>query len=286
MSGYGFNPNCISRDIIVPKDIPLYALHYTIQRAFGWENSHRHVFKLPVTTVYDRNGNRRDEPKPWYKDEIPTRVEVVKMEDLHPQGLLHLFEKDPMALLERLPINSVLADGRMELAKNRSVEEQEYIDSQISKNGREVFEPLKDYIHRIVSEQIDSPSVQVQPCPITDTILYTYNFMNRWKIKITASENCSDLVESGRITQAELDKANVKCREVYRPVMIASDGEMMFDGGDGLHGFAEFLRAINPDLESMSPEEQRRAKREKKKAEEQAKRLGWKGENVTNYIAL
>ena len=378
--------NCISRDIIVPKDMPLYALHYTIQRAFGWENSHRHVFKLPedvfdavtnyntsmwsclvgvlfrspmmsdddefwaddftggslknwlrkkytgpymsqchgegilscqeemtmldmdkecyvlyakgfnpktqeyeeeehisrVTTVYDRYGNRREEPKPWYKDELPTRVEIVKLEKLPPEGLPHLFKKDPMALLERLPISSVLAARRIGLYEHCSVEEREYLDSQISKNGREVFEPIKDYIQRIVSEQIDSPLVQVQPSLVTDTILYTYNFMNRWNIRITASENCSDLVESGRITQAELDKANVKCREVYRPVMIARDGEMLFDGDGGLHDFAEFLRTINPVLESMSPEEQRRAKREMRNAEEQARRLGWKGKMIGN----
>lgn len=382
--------NCISRDIIVPKDMPLYALHYSIQRAFGWENSHRHMFKLPedvfdavtnnntsmwsclvgvlfrspvmsdedefwaddytggslknwfrkkytgpyisqchgegilscqeemamldmdkecyvlyatgfnpetqaydeeehisrVTTVYDRNGNRREEPKPWYKDEIPTRVEIVKLEDLPPKGLLHLFEKDPMALLERLSISSVLAASRMGLSEHCSVEERVYLDSQISKNGREVFEPLKEFIQRIISEQIDSPLVQVQPSPVTDTILYTYNFMNRWKIKITASENCKDLVESGRITQAELDKANVKCREVCRPVLITRDGEILFDGDVGLHGFAEFLSMIHPDLGSMSSDEQRRAKREGRKAEELARRLGWKRENVTCFNVL
>ena len=26
----------ISRDLLVPADMPLYALHYAIQRAFGW----------------------------------------------------------------------------------------------------------------------------------------------------------------------------------------------------------------------------------------------------------
>ena len=36
-----------------------------------------------------------------------------------------------------------------------------------------------------------------------------------------------DLVESGRITQAELDRANVKCREVYRPVLIAKEGQVL-----------------------------------------------------------
>ena len=39
--------NSISRDIIVPEDLPLYALHYVIQRAFGWQNSHLRRFELP-----------------------------------------------------------------------------------------------------------------------------------------------------------------------------------------------------------------------------------------------
>lgn len=37
----------ITRDIIVPTDITLHALHYVIQRAFGWQNSHLHTFSLP-----------------------------------------------------------------------------------------------------------------------------------------------------------------------------------------------------------------------------------------------
>ena len=37
----------ITRDIIVPEEMPLYAVHYMIQRAFGWQNSHLHRFRLP-----------------------------------------------------------------------------------------------------------------------------------------------------------------------------------------------------------------------------------------------
>ena len=39
--------NTISRDILVPGDITLDALHYVIQRLFGWQNSHLHHFYLP-----------------------------------------------------------------------------------------------------------------------------------------------------------------------------------------------------------------------------------------------
>ena len=36
----------ITRDVIVPGDMNLHALHYVIQQAFGWQNSHLHRFCL------------------------------------------------------------------------------------------------------------------------------------------------------------------------------------------------------------------------------------------------
>ena len=39
--------NGISREILVPGDMNLHALHYAIQRLFGWQNSHLHRFALP-----------------------------------------------------------------------------------------------------------------------------------------------------------------------------------------------------------------------------------------------
>ena len=44
---YAKMKNKISRDILVPGDITLDALHYVIQRLFGWQNSHMHHFYLP-----------------------------------------------------------------------------------------------------------------------------------------------------------------------------------------------------------------------------------------------
>lgn len=41
---YGKMNTAISRDIIVPGDITLHALHYVLNRAFGWTNSHLHCF--------------------------------------------------------------------------------------------------------------------------------------------------------------------------------------------------------------------------------------------------
>lgn len=43
----------ISRDIIVPTGLSLHALHYVIQRAFGWQNCHMHNFGFP-REVFDK----------------------------------------------------------------------------------------------------------------------------------------------------------------------------------------------------------------------------------------
>lgn len=38
--------NVLSRDVVVPESMTLHALHYVIQRAFGWQNSHLHHFSI------------------------------------------------------------------------------------------------------------------------------------------------------------------------------------------------------------------------------------------------
>ncbi|MCC8101191.1 MAG: plasmid pRiA4b ORF-3 family protein [Clostridiales bacterium] len=39
--------SAISRDILVPGTMNLHALHYAIQKLFGWQNSHLHNFSIP-----------------------------------------------------------------------------------------------------------------------------------------------------------------------------------------------------------------------------------------------
>lgn len=377
----------ISRDVVVPYDIPLYALHYVIQRVFGWENSHLHQFELPkerfkaitennaamwsklvgilfrspympeedefwcddynggsfknwlrkkytgpylsqchgegilscikdmgkirmdeeyyvmycngynrktdkydgeeflarVSPVYDYEGKKIPEPEPLGHDDTPYRVEIRKFKDVPAEGLRRIFDRDPMSLLERLPLDCVLAAGKLNLPKNWAEKERTYIETKIADSGEEIYNGLKKYIDRITKERIDSPGVQVYPTPVTDTLIYSYDFGDSWKIRITASENCADLVESERITQTELDRANVKCREVYRPVLLARDGEMLVDDVGGIHGFADFLEEINPDLKGLTAEEKEEAKQKKKESLTWAKGLGWHRENISDF---
>ena len=55
---YGKVNKSLSRDVLVPSSITLHALHYVIQRAFGWQNSHLHHFELPEETFKMLTGGR------------------------------------------------------------------------------------------------------------------------------------------------------------------------------------------------------------------------------------
>lgn len=44
---YGKAQEGVIREVLVPASITLHALHYLINRAFGWRNSHMHRFVLP-----------------------------------------------------------------------------------------------------------------------------------------------------------------------------------------------------------------------------------------------
>lgn len=48
----------ISRDILIPEDMTLHALHYALNRLYGWQNSHLHHFELPESVFDSLTRNR------------------------------------------------------------------------------------------------------------------------------------------------------------------------------------------------------------------------------------
>lgn len=362
----------ISRDVIVPSDLPLYALHYVIQKAFGWQNSHLHQFSIPeeraktlchdkasmwscLVGVLFRSPLMSEEDEFWADDymggsyknwlrkkytgpylslnhgegllpcqmdmmslnmkqeydvfyektdyptilrrdkyisrvlpvktrrgrrEAPTdestRVERRSFEELPLEALGRLFDRDPLSLIERLPVDSVLLPGQNGLGDLK--------EEEICPTGIELYDALGKHIHDIIDRQEDTPEAQVCPLPFTDVLYYNYDFGDDWTVRITASWNCEDLMD--QLSQKELDKAQIKCRELYRPVMIARDGLFVMDDVGGLHGYLDFLQTINPNLESMDAEEKAMAKQNRKEYLTWAKGQGWKKDDAANLNFL
>ena len=383
----------ISRDVLVSDDLPLYALHYVIQRAFGWQNSHLHRFYISderiaeftknaetwlqqVGVIYrsplmDENAefwaddyergsfknwlrkkytgpcvsqcwaeglkscradmdhidldaeyyveygyykaDRRYEPgyegngeldpddaadagkvrllrcRPVYnwkgeKNDPPEadefvhgfRVEVVKMRDLPVEMMNRLFERGAFDILERLSIGEVLAVRNMSLADSFQDGEQ------VSGYQEMLDDGMDDEIEGILEGDLDSPMKQPFVYSFTDELLYNYDFGDNWKIRITGSRNCSDLVESGRITQDMLDKSNIKARVTYRPVLLSRDGEMLIDDVGGTSGMVGFIEAIN----TMGRGEHDENGMSRTELKEWAKSQGWHKDDSTDFNLL
>lgn len=60
LNRYGKVKKGITREILVPGNITLHALHYLIQRAFGWQNSHLHSFKLSNESFQRITGGKNE----------------------------------------------------------------------------------------------------------------------------------------------------------------------------------------------------------------------------------
>ena len=379
--------NNISRDMLVPADMPLYAIHYAIQRAFGWENSHLHQFEVTperfralcnnnvsmwsclvgvlfrspfmdmeeefwaddykggsfknwlrskytgpymslchgeglipcqndmmqldmkekyyvayakafnsltgkydgaevvasVYPIYDPNGKKRPEPKPWHPESEPYRVEITELAKVPADGISFLSDRPVSALLERLPIGSVLAIGKDTLPDDCTEEEKAFIREQMMDNGNEVYGYAKKHIRRIVKDYVDAPEIQVPTMPFTDEVIYEYDSGDGWRVRITGSESAEDLVRSGRISEKTLIKAVDKCHTLYRPVLIAGDGEMLMDDVGGVEGFAEFLEVIHPQVDKMTKNEREAAERKKEEYLEWARGQGWHREKVSDF---
>lgn len=59
---YGKVEKGIIREVLVPGRMPLHAVHYMVQKLFGWRNSHLHHFELPEHVF---KGLTQDRSKAW-----------------------------------------------------------------------------------------------------------------------------------------------------------------------------------------------------------------------------
>jgi len=325
----------ITRDVIVPSDIPLYALHYVIQQAFGWQNSHLRRFELPEERYKLLTGNtaenwselvgilfrspfmdegeafwaddyKRGNFKTWLRkkytgpylsrcqgesfwqcrsdmneiiyatreikcewsidaytnkeymsdafvprdrnreesgdvDQEASRVEVFDFYDAPVRALDFIFEDSPRALLERLPLNQVLAIRDYETGQSKSAGNAKF------GTFNDLMDAARSDILKLEEAGDDLPDRQPKSIPVTDVLEYFYDFGDDWHVRITGSRYPGNLIRSGRLTGEELEEARLRVWETYRPVCVAMDGCQLVDDMGGASGLLGFLRAINDD---------------------------------------
>lgn len=274
----------ITRDILIPSDMPLHNLHYAIQKLFGWQNSHLRSFHLPEDVYNKLTGST---VKGW-SDLVgilfqpPTESkEDIFWDDDYQKGSIN-------AWLKKKYVGPYIYGGTMENEEVAKKDIQELLDrykiidltleemhsSLIIDGGTEsLLERLDvDKVIEFQGEDVNSKKL----FPTTNELIYNYDFGDDWMVKITKQKNCDDLLKQNIIDEYELEEAKQTVLSKYKPVCINKEGISVLDDVGGLSGFAKFLGIVYEGED----------KEERASARAWAQSLGWNPRKISNKMML
>jgi len=268
----------ISRDILVHHDMPLHNLHYLIQQIFGFQNYHLHNFQMPTEQLvqltdrkaanwcnlmgvifknplrnedsdfwdddYDGGSPKKymrskytgpyrrgvyDETYQMCREDIEHIKEIVGT-DNDVLNLPRKFELDPFDILERLPISQVL---------------NLYDDEEVAKSYGQYMEDMDECIDYVKGKDADEFDSQPFVYSFTKELIYSYDYGDGWKFKITPVSNAQGLIDAGRIQLSTLRNDIKHICEYLRPVLLAADGYSLIEDVGGESGYCAFLKGIH-----------------------------------------
>lgn len=261
----------ISRDILVPLDLPLHNLHYMINQAFGFTNSHLHRFELSkedyqwvtdgksenwkkLIGLVFKNPQRSEEldfwdddydggsPKKWMRSKYTGPEYRKHFQESYRYIREHVHDlKDPDCYIgsqyevnETLGIENILY---LRTYKRGSVEEWY---EELDKN-------MNDAEYYVDQDMRSQPVVP----GFAGKLVYFYDYGDGWQFNITAKKSVEDLIHDGRVTEKQVKEAIKKVSTLARPYMLAYDGYPLVDDCGGTWGYLQLLK----DIEAGNPEQ-------------------------------
>jgi hypothetical protein len=313
--GLSSTGDSISRDILIPSDMPLHNLHYAIQRLFGWQNSHLRRFILPEEVYTKVTGGT---VKGWadlvgtlFQPPIECEHDVFWDDDYQSgsiktwfrkkytgpycfRGIMEDFERaqdDINELIERFPILEVRESfgDYMNRSKGKDKEKiriikkaplieltlQEMNNSIIVEGGTESLLERLEAAKVLAFKDEDICNVN-DIFPVTHTLIYNYDFGDNWTITITKERDCKELLQKGCISNNELLEAEATVLLKHKPICIHKDGIFVLDDVGGLHGFISFLKEVYEGEDES----------ERDHAKTWAQSLGWSERKISNKLVL
>ncbi|NLC03037.1 MAG: plasmid pRiA4b ORF-3 family protein [Tissierellia bacterium] len=312
--GESSSGDSITRDILIPSDMPLHNLHYAIQKLFGWQNSHLRRFYLPEE-IYEKltdgtvkgwadlvgilfqppseaqedvfwdDDYERGSFKVWLRKKyIGPYIYGGIME--HPE----IARQDVEELLEYYKMVEVResftdywkrAKGH-ENVKIKIIKKAPLIDLTLEEMNDSIIidggtESLLERLE--VDKVIAAQGEEINPkdlFPVTKELIYNYDFGDNWIVKITKYKDCKDLLAQNIIDEYELEEAEDIVVDKHKPVCIHKDGISVLDDVGGLRGFADLLGTIyeGEDKEDAS------------NARAWARSLGWSATKISNKMMI
>ncbi len=77
--------------------------------------------------------------------------------------------------------------------------------------------------------------------PVTNELIYNYDFGDNWEVTITKHDNYDDLLEKHLVFLEEISEIEQLVLKNYKPYCIHRDGISVMDDVGGLSGYANFL---------------------------------------------
>ncbi len=312
--GESISGDSITRDILIPSDMPLHNLHYTIQKLFGWQNSHLRGFYLPEKIYNKLTGGT---VKGWTDlvgilFQPPSQAEHdLFWDDDYEQGSFKIWLKkkyigpyiyggtmehpevarqDVEELLEHfkmIEVRESFSDymegtDQEENTEIRIIKKAPLIDLTLEEMNASIIidggtESLLERleVNKVIAAQ-DEDINSEELFPVTKELIYNYDFGDNWIVKITKYKDCEDLIEQNIIDEYELEEAEEVVLNKYKPVCINKEGISVLDDVGGLSGFADFLGVIYEGED----------KEEASSARAWAKSLGWSASKVSNKMMI
>ncbi len=317
LSKYGKSStgDSISRDILIPSDMPLHNLHYAIQRLFGWQNSHLRRFILPeeiynrltgstvkgwadLVGVFFQPPSEHEQDVFWDDDyqsgSIKTWLGKKYTGPYSFHGIMEDYEwaqNDIKQLIGRFPMLEVYesfndyynrSKGK-DNVNQRILKKAPLIELTLEEMNNSIYMEggTDNLLERLVVSKVlafkDENVINDKDIfPVTHELIYNYDFGDDWTVTITKERNCNDLLQKDYISEDELLEAEEKVLTKHKPVCIHKDGIFVLDDVGGMSGFVGFLKEIYEGKD----------KEERDSYLEWAKSLGWSKRKVSNKLVL
>lgn len=297
----------ITREVLIPSDMTLHALHYAMQKLFGWQNSHLRQFNLPedvyqeltqgtvkgwsnLVGVLFQPPSEAEHDLFWDDDYESGQFNAwLRRKYTGPYRYGGYFEQvdvaqaDVKELLDRfeeLEIRESFSDYLKRKQTDPDTEpkvlgKKALVDMTLDEMNAAIAmesgtESLMESL--LITEVLgyDDEEVSSSGLPVTQALYYEYDHGDSWIVRVTKLKSCDDLVADHSVTQEEVDAAKEIVLTKYKPVCLSRDGVDVMDDVGGLSGFANFLREIN------EPEDKQEAADYKR----WARSMGWKQKKV------
>lgn len=305
--GESLTGTSISRDILVPFDMTLHAMHYTIQKLFGWQNSHLRRFILSEEDYHRvTNGTVRGwsdlvgilfqppsegEHDLFWDDDYDSGNFNAWLRKKYTgpyyfRGQLEQYEQareDIETLLDRFPdleIRESFSDFMDRKAYDReaepkNLERSALVDMTLEQMNNSLFmeSGTENLLEKLLVDELlgyEDAQIDRDGIPVVNELFYEYDFGDGWRVRITRRMSFSELISGRLVTVQEIQDARMQVIRKHKPVCIAIEGLSVMDDVRGLSGFARLLKEI---YQGESREESADARR-------WAKGMGWNDKKV------